>query len=199
MLFVHGITGEAANWDVVIDDLVAHGWDPDLLFAETFDDPEWGCNIENAATIERWVDAIRRTTGADQVQLVAHSMGTLSSRYYLKNLADAGVVHNYVTLGGMHQGLQSSCSPDFPFKPCIWTEICTTGPFVTELGAAPTTPNATHYVSIYGTGDETVPNWSSQLDGAYHIELQGLEHFGPNGVLEHPEALDALRYALTWP
>lgn len=198
VVFVHGITGEGANWEVVIDDLVANGWDPDLLFAETFEDPEWGCNVDNAATIDRWVDAVLRATGASQVQLVAHSMGTLSSRYYLKHHAEEGVVHNYITLGGMHHGLQSSCSPDFPFKPCTWDEICTTGPFVEALNAAPTTPNAAHYVSIYGTGDETVPNWSSQLTGAFEIELQGLEHFGPNGVIEHPDALDEIRRALLW-
>ncbi len=59
-------------------------------------------------------------------------------------------------------------------------------------------PGDSLWISIYGTADGTVPTWSSELDGAINIELEGLEHFGPNGVLEHVDALDDFIRALLW-
>ncbi|MFQ5857299.1 MAG: esterase/lipase family protein [Anaerolineae bacterium] len=41
---------------------------------------------ENAAILARYVDAVRRATGAERVDLVAHSMGGLISRYYVSQL-----------------------------------------------------------------------------------------------------------------
>lgn len=199
ILFVHGINGDETNFDVMRADFEDAGWAPELLWARTFDDPEWGCNVDNAATISAWVEFVKGETGAEKIHLVAHSMGTLSSRYYLKNLQGTDSIERYVTFGGMHHGLQSSCSPDFPFKPCIWDEICSTGDLVTQLNEAPATPGPTLYASIYGTSDETVPNNSSYLQGAWNIELPGLSHYGPDGVLEHPDALAAAREVFLTP
>jgi pimeloyl-ACP methyl ester carboxylesterase len=41
---------------------------------------------ENAAILARYVEAVRRATGADRVDLVGHSMGGLISRYYIATL-----------------------------------------------------------------------------------------------------------------
>ena len=184
VLLIHGVNGEAANWDTVVARLVADGWPADQVYAYTFEDPSWGCNVDNAETIRGWVEAILTETGQPRVNLVAHSMGTLSSRTYVKNLGGVDHVNTYVTLGGMHHGLTSSCSPDFPFKPCIWDEICATGELVTQLNEPPATPGPLHWISIYGTADEDIPNSSSLLDGAENIEMPGVEHFGPNGLQE---------------
>jgi triacylglycerol lipase len=199
VIFVHGIDGSAADWDTVRARLVQDGWPEDLLFAQTFEDPSWGCNLDNAQTIAGWVDAVLAQTGADRVDLVAHSMGTLSSRYFVKNLGGTELVNTYATLGGMHHGLQSSCSPDFPFKPCVWDEICTTGELVTQLNEEPATPGELHWVSIYGTADTTVPNWSSELDGAELVAIPGVEHAGPQGLQEDEATYAELARVLSYP
>lgn len=199
VVFIHGIDGDASNWDVVIDRLIADGWPADQLYAHTFDDPSWGCNVDNAATIAVWVDAVLAETGADRINLVAHSMGTLSSRYFVKHLGGTDVVNTYATLGGMHHGLLSSCSPDFPGKPCVWDEICTNGDYVADLNADPSTPGALNWVSIYGTADTTVPNWSSELDGAENLPIEGVEHFGPTGLLEDEATYGELSRVLGYP
>jgi hypothetical protein len=201
VLLVHGVNGAAENYDVMVENLVAAGWPREAVYAYTFDDPSWGCNLDNAFSISEWVEDILAETEQPRINLVAHSMGTLSSRYFVKNLGGTALVNTYATLGGMHHGLESSCSPDFPFKPCIWTEICTTGEFVTQLNEPPSTPGDLHWVSIYGTADESIPNWSSHLDGAENIVMPGVEHYGPNGLLEDAatfaEVKRVLQYS-TW-
>jgi hypothetical protein len=108
-------------------------------------------------------------------------------------------VNTYATLGGMHHGLTSSCSPDFPFKPCIWDEICSTGEYVADLNADPATPAPLHWISIYGTGDTIVPNSSSQLDGAEWVVMPGVEHYGPNGLNEDEASIAELERVLQYP
>ncbi len=41
---------------------------------------------ENAQVLAEYVDAVRRNTGAERVDLVGHSLGGLISRYYIQNL-----------------------------------------------------------------------------------------------------------------
>lgn len=189
ILFIHGINGSAADFDAMIARFTARGWPADYLAAHTFDDPAWGCNVDNAATIATWAAELQASTGASQIDVVAHSMGTLSSRYFEKNLGGTATTRTYVTLGGMHHGLDSSCSPDFPFKPCVWTEICSTGEYVAQLNADPATPGPSRWISIYGSADTTVPNESSMLTGAENIVIDGADHMG---LLEEQPTFDVL-------
>lgn len=198
ILFVHGINGELANFDVLIGRLIADGWSPDRLFAYTFDDPSWGCNVDNAESIDAWVTSILQSTGAAKIRIVAHSMGTLSSRRFIKVLGGSERVELYVTMGGMHHGLASSCSPDFPLKPCVWSELCESQEYIAELNTAPLTPGDFPWVSIYGTADSTVPNASSILEGAENISLEGVEHAGADGLLEHDDAYAELLRVLNY-
>ena len=73
----------------------------------------------NASSCDRWnattahqlatfIDDVRARTGAARVDLVTHSMGGLSSRYYLTNLDSAGKVDDWVSLGGPNHGTQSA-------------------------------------------------------------------------------------------
>lgn len=98
-VFVHGVNGSSANYATMIARLVADGWPADHLFAFDAADPKWGCNLDNAAAIKQLVEHAMDVTGQARVDLVAHSMGTLSSRYYVKNLGGKDVVNTYVTLG----------------------------------------------------------------------------------------------------
>jgi triacylglycerol lipase len=189
ILFIHGINGSAADFDAMIARFTARGWPANYLAAHTFEDPAWGCNVDNAATIQTWAAELAASTGATQIDVVAHSMGTLSSRYFEKNLGGTVTTRTYVTLGGMHHGLDSSCSPDFPLKPCVWTEICSTGDYVAQLNADPATPGPSRWISIYGSADTTVPNESSILTGAENIMIDGADHIG---LLEQQPTFDVL-------
>ena len=198
VVFMHGINGSSANWGTIMERLAADGWPAEYLVAVDVEDASWGCNVDNAASIGQAVDTLRAATGQPRVDLVAHSMGTLSSRYYVKNLGGTEVVNSYVTLGGMHHGLISSCfAPDF-LNVCVWSEICQWGDFVTQLNEPPATPGELNWVSIYSTSDGTVAAASSQLDGAEMIAFEGVDHDGPNGLLQVEQVYAELKRVLEY-
>jgi triacylglycerol lipase len=188
VLFVHGINGSADDWAVMLERFREAGWPETHLAAHTFDDPQWGCNTDNAAALSGWIDEMLAATGAERVDVVAHSMGGLSSRWYMKELAGTDRTGTYVTLGTMHHGLSAPCWS--PFDVCVWQELCESGDFLDELGAAPVTPEPAWWVSIYSDGDDTVPAESSQLDGAENIMLPGIEHAGESGLQQSEQVFD---------
>lgn len=197
VIFVHGVNGSSANYKVMIQRLVADGWPKNLLFTIDFADPKWGCNLANAKTVQSVVKQVLVKTGHARVDLVAHSMGTLSTRYFMKNLGGHKLVDTYVTLGGMHHGLMPPCLS--PLDVCVWKELCSTGPFMTQLNKAPATPGKSRWVSIYGTADTTVPNSSSKLTGAENIQVKGVAHSGATGLLEHKDAYAQVKRVLQYP
>ena len=199
VLLVHGINGSSANYAVMVERLIADGWPQDFIFLFDAKDPAWGCNVDNAAAIDALVDDIMETTGHDRLDLVAHSMGTLSSRHWVKNMGGAERLNTYVTMGGMHHGLASPCwAPEF-LGVCVWQELCETGEMVTQLNAEPSTPGPVNWVTMYGTADTAIPNESSQLDGAENLVFEGVEHSGPAGLLELVEVYDEVKRVLEYP
>ena len=194
ILLVHGINGSSENYAVMVQRLIDAGWPEDEIFLFDAEDPSWGCNVDNAHVIQALVESILTTTCQPRIDLVAHSMGVVSTRHFLKFLGGVDVVNTYVTLGGMHHGEFWSClKPDW-VDICVWNEICESGEFMEQLNADPATPGDTHWVSIYGSADETIPNESSHLEGAENIKLEGVEHSGPNGLLEREDVfLEVLR------
>ena len=196
VVLVHGVNGSSANYDVMAARLVEAGWPPEFITLFDAEDPAWGCNVDNAAAIAELVDQTMAETCEPRVDLVAHSMGTLSSRYFVKNLDGTALVNTYATLGGMHHGVTSACyAPDF-LGVCVWQEICETGAFVTQLNEPPATPGPTNWVSIYGTADESITNESSHLDGAENIVMDGVDHVG---LLEDEATWQELMAVLTYP
>jgi len=196
VVLVHGINGSSADFDVLAPRFEAAGWPPEFVHRFDAVDPSWGCNIDNAAAIAALVDQVMEATCEPRVDLVAHSMGTLSSRYFVKNLGGTEVVNTYATLGGMHHGVTSACfAPDF-LGVCVWQEICEWGDFVTQLNEPPSTPGELNWVSIYGTADESITNESSYLEGAENIVLDGVDHVG---LLHDDAAWDELLGVLSAP
>jgi triacylglycerol lipase len=194
IIFVHGINGSRDDWTPMIDRFRADGWPANRLVANTYLDPRWGCNDSNATQLQGWVTQLRQS-GAQHIAVVAHSMGGLSSRYYLKSLMGTGEVEVFTTLGTMHHGLSTPCLSPLPV--CVWQQLCSTGPFLADLNAPPATPGPTRWTSIFSDSDDTVPQMSSQLTGADNILVPGLEHDGPNGLQSSPvvyrHVLDTLR------
>jgi pimeloyl-ACP methyl ester carboxylesterase len=197
VVFVHGINGSSAEFAVMIDRLVQDGWSRAQLHPVDFADPRWGCNADNAAAIRDAVEAALASSGATRVDLVAHSMGTLSARHYLKNLGGVDRVSTFVTLGGLHHGDRRACLNPLPV--CVWQELCPTNPFLTQLNADPAAPGDLHYVSICSRTDGTVDLDVCRFDPAENIEVDGVDHAGANGLLEHPAPYPEVRRVLEYP
>ncbi len=198
ILFIHGGGGDITNWEDMIERFKNDGWPNSSLFAYNFENSPICTaqqNIDNANMIKQWVGDILETTGANKIDIVAHSMGGLSSRYYIKYLADYNNIDDYVTLGSPHHGVD--------LHNCVYSSDTPTS-FMISLNEGDETPggilndvvgdkndtilgvtyNGTHipgnisYTSIYSSDDEyAIPSYNiSYLDGALNVLVQGLSH-----------------------
>lgn len=66
---------------------------------------------ENATILGEYIAAVKRKTGAQQVDLVAHSMGGLISRYYIDRVMDGRDVGQFITLGTPNAGTDCANLP----------------------------------------------------------------------------------------
>lgn len=163
VVFVHGYGGSGANWDEMIDDFVDDGWDRDELYTITYD-----ASVSNTVIAEQVADAVDLAlaeTGADKVDIVAHSMGSLSSRWYVKFLGGQDVVDHWVSIGGPNQGSRVEL-------PCVRTspacaEVVVGSPFLQALNGGDPTPGDVTYATFRSPCDFIVlPHSSVTLEGA---------------------------------
>lgn len=103
VLLVPGWGDQAADIEPLRQRFLGDGWSESRVRAVGFDDPV-GSNRTNALEIARAVETLKGLTGADQVDLVAHSMGGLALRYYLQFEGGAEHVRRAVFLGTPHRG-----------------------------------------------------------------------------------------------
>lgn len=66
---------------------------------------------ENAAVLARYIAGVKKATGAEMVDVVAHSMGGLVARYYIARLMPKRDVAQLLMLGTPHGGSDCSVLP----------------------------------------------------------------------------------------
>lgn len=64
----------------------------------------WGTIEENAAAIAQTIDKALQETGADKVNIIAHSKGGLDSRYLISHLGYADKIASLTTMSTPHRG-----------------------------------------------------------------------------------------------
>ncbi|HEX9936678.1 MAG TPA: hypothetical protein VGB15_06135 [Longimicrobium sp.] len=170
ILFVHGWQGNAGQWRTMMARFRRDGWGEAELFAWTFDDRQ--SNVAVAARISARIDQVLAATGASRVDVVTHSMGSLSTRYYLKNLARAGRVDAWASLGGPNHGTQAAWL-------CFSTACSEMRPgsaFLAALNRGDETPGAARYATWGSPCDEVVGPSSVALDGAENYPTPCVAH-----------------------
>ncbi|MEH0845390.1 triacylglycerol lipase [Micromonospora sp. CPCC 205711] len=148
ILFVHGWNSSASTWNTMISRFQADGWPSSSLRAFSYNTSQ--SNATTAQQVAQEVDKLLANTGATKVDIITHSMGGLSSRYYLKNLNGGAKVDRWVSLGGPNHGTTSA-------NVCFSTacaEMRIGSTFLANLNASDETPG----VPAYGT-------WRSNCDG----------------------------------
>ena len=110
VIFVHGCTPpgftdeeSAHDFDDMVAYFAAHGYPADHLVL--FQNMEEQCtSIKRYAwQLEQLIDDTLEATGKSKVDLVGHSLGAISSRYYLHE-EGSGSVRDVVSLAGVHHG-----------------------------------------------------------------------------------------------
>jgi triacylglycerol lipase len=181
VVFVHGFTGSSSSYDDMKQWLVSQGWPSNYLFAIQYSDTT-GSNVKNANELQSFIKNVLRQTKASKVDIVAHSMGGLSTRYYVKYLDGAQKVDDVITLGSPHHGTNSSYFG-------LWTEgareMVPGSAFLNDLNSVDESPNGSdpasviQYTSIYSSADTVInPYTSSIIDGADNVEISGVSHSG---------------------
>ena len=165
ILFIHGYKPVPGTWNTMKARFIANGWPSNRLYASyTF--PSSGTSNEKIAkTIAEKVSAIRKATGAKKVDIIAHSMGSLSSRYYLKKLGGTAYVDEWVSLGGPNHGTPWAYAPT-----CILSSPCNQmvpfSGFLIGLNWGDETPGSVRYGTWRSPCDLVVPASSVPLVGA---------------------------------
>lgn len=140
--------------------LASAGWPDEHVATLTFDQPT-GSNRDHALEIAVAVDALLERTGVEEVDVVAHSMGGLATRWYLMTHPDAPV-RRVAFIASPHRGTLSAH--------LAWgggrDEMMPGSPFLDTLNAAAEVPAGVEVVTIRTTVDtHVVPGESATLPG----------------------------------
>ncbi|MFD9127397.1 esterase/lipase family protein [Kitasatospora sp. NPDC059571] len=161
-----------------------------------------GAVAGSAGQLAAFVDRVRRATGAAEVDLVSHSQGGLTARYYLKNLGGAAEVSKLVALAPPNHGTTLdgitelgrqlhilSPADDFlagPCQGCVDQEVGS--PFLAALNAGGETVPGVEYTVIATQADEVVTPYSSAfLPAGPHVVNLTVQDQCPLDATDHLE------------
>lgn len=99
IVLIHGLGGNRGTWWPLRLFLRLHGYR--RVYAFGYED---GTVQELAAGLVEFIDEVREKTGREQVNIVAHSLGGIISRYAIQRLRQAEAVKTLITLASPHQG-----------------------------------------------------------------------------------------------
>lgn len=179
IVFVHGFTGSPSNWDNFVGRFTADGYtSSDFGFVSY---GPYDSNVATASKVKAAVDALKASTGKSKVDIITHSMGGLSSRYYLKYLGGTSSVDEWVSIGGPNHGSTWApvCVPIYPI-PC--SQMIPGSPFLLKLNYGDETPGSVRYLTQTSVCDViVVPSvTSTPLSGATNTVVGCLEHTDMN-------------------
>ena len=168
VLLLHGVLCNAGVWRPFMRWLAHRGVAP--VYTLSYGPP--------LASIERFAEqtastiaAIRAATGADKVIVVAHSMGGLVARAYLRRF-DPSAVARLITIATPHEG---SVLAWLAFGQSM-AQLRPGNPWLSALGT-PRGENLPPIVSLWSWHDSMVaPQTSSRVDFAENVELAGIGH-----------------------
>ena len=171
VLLVHGFRGASGGWHALEASLRAHGYRASEIDAIDYDSD--ASNVDIARDIAREADALRARTGAPRIDVVTHSMGAISSRYWMDHLGGAAEVAAFVSLAGVNEGTiwAYGC---YVLTPC--REMVPTSSVLDGLRSVRAT-GTTRYGAWWSPCDEAIiPRTNADLPGAHNVETACLDH-----------------------
>lgn len=173
ILFVHGWTGSASNWSTMVSRFEKDGYPKSYLSTYTYASSSTSNKTIAADEVKPRVEALLKSTGATKVDILAHSMGSLNSRWYVKFLGGETKVDDWVSFGGPNHGTKQA---NICFTtPCI--EMRQNSTFLNELNAGDETPGAVNYGTWWSPCDEFInPAESVVLSGATNTKTACISH-----------------------
>ncbi|MFJ3835461.1 esterase/lipase family protein [Streptomyces sp. NPDC090054] len=173
VVFVHGWNSDGSTWQTMADRFRADGWPAGHVDQWTYNTSQ--SNATTAQQLAGEIERVLHATGATKVDVVTHSMGSLSSRHYLKNLGGTSKVDAWVSLAGPNHGTGTAhwCGG----AACV--EMRPGSNFLNDLNSGDETPGAPRYATWGSPCDIVInPATSVALDGAANHTTTCLDHSG---------------------
>lgn len=172
ILFVHGWSESASAWNTMVANFEKDGYAKSELVAYSYNTSNSNkVSAENEVKVR--VENLLKSTGAAKVDIIAHSMGSLNSRWYIKFLGGESKVDDWVSLGGPNHGTEFA---NWCFSTsCV--EMRVGSKFLGELNAGDETPGAVNYGTWWSPCDEIInPDSSVALSGATNTKTACISH-----------------------
>jgi pimeloyl-ACP methyl ester carboxylesterase len=172
------------------DYFLAHGYRPselwglgyqgdqcDLLADQTLRSAVGHTSVASVPDLRAFVHAVLDYTGAEQVDIVAHSLGGTIAREWLRQDGSYDLVRSLVTVASPHHGI-INCSPSplnywqlpalggFTPTSAVCVELgAVATPFLSALNAGDETPGPTRYLTVFSADTDFV--YRPVQDGAF--------------------------------
>jgi pimeloyl-ACP methyl ester carboxylesterase len=171
IVLVHGYGLHAASFVALARRLRRDGWPH--VHAVTL--VPLGGDIERSARrLGAAIDRIRAASGTPQVDVVAHGMGGLVARAYVRGRGRASGIGRLLTIGTPHQGTHALAW--LAFDPMV-RQMRPGSPLMTRLLADDPVPALADCTAIASAHDaRVVPPDLAYWPGAFNVEVQRLGH-----------------------
>lgn len=174
ILFVHGWSSTSSVWNTMISRFEKDGYAKSELSAYSYNTSQSN-KVSAEKEVKPRVEALLKATGATKVDIIAHSMGSLNSRWYIKFLGGEATVDDWVSIGGPNHGTETA---NFCFSTAC-TEMRVGSKFLGELNAGDETPGSVNYGTWWSPCDEIInPDSSVSLSGATNTKTACISHLG---------------------
>jgi len=153
--------------------------------------PSLGGDVhEKARRVAAEIDRIAEATGSEKVDIVAHSMGGLVARAYIRDHGGARRVRRLVTLGTPHNGTKVAVLAPDPLA----RSMAPDSRMLADLARDDPVPALVAVTSIFSTFDAKIlPHRSASYRGAMNVEVEGIGH---DAMLFSPKVYVLIREAL---
>jgi len=175
VLFVHGHGGDPWRFAKMRRWLEDDGYQTyTMAFPSMEEDMDW-----LAWFVKGRIREIMRDHAAAEVDLVAHSMGGLISRAYIRYLSGEKTTKRVITFQSPHHGLFLASIPLFPrfmISENLRKQVSINSAFLRKLNANDETPGNVRYTSIISKQDQYISVKSARLEGATNYVISGPNH-----------------------
>jgi triacylglycerol esterase/lipase EstA (alpha/beta hydrolase family) len=107
ILFVHGYLESASLWNTMIARFEKDGYSKSFLSAYSYNTSQSN-KVDAEKEVKSHVESLLKATKASKVDIIAHSMGSLNTRWYIKFLGGESKVDDWVSLGGPNHGTETA-------------------------------------------------------------------------------------------
>ena len=173
ILFVHGWSESASLWNTMIANFEKNGYAKSELSAYSYNTGTSNKTLAETEVKSRVETLLKNNPSATKVDIIAHSMGSLNTRWYIKFVGGEAKVDDWVSLGGPNHGTETA-------NACFQTscvEMRVGSKFLSELNAGDETPGTVNYGTWWSPCDEIInPDSSVALSGATNTKTACLSH-----------------------